>query len=387
MNLTWASIIAALSAGNALLRIANAAPSAQEYLGPRFLPRVQMPDFDVSGGQMEIRTVMAGHVGMDSKLPKGSAIQLRSTDHKVAKLGMSVELGEEPARNLHKLLLMAQAGQTGTRGVQDYMGEAGLNLYEKGVVQSLDDSAEYLTLQALMRGKVDWTFNGRQLKADYKVPAENKINLTGAKRFSGPESGFWGAVSKGEKTLRGSVGILASLNTVQDILDNPVHRIQIVSDTWSPQRNIRTVQIRKMPRMVALADGGVGYTAESTSDEQTSCTLIGYGREGQIIDPTTPGETIGVQMAPDNVIAMLGRDNTNQLISVNGTPLSTDSAGYYHVAPTVEGMWRGAPLGRWARLYTPEEDPYLLVAEGVENGLPVIRNGARLFIIESDPRA
>ncbi|GGO32694.1 major capsid protein [Deinococcus humi] len=384
MNLTWAQVIASLSAGRALIQIANTPPAAAEYLGGRFLPRVQRPDYDIAGGQIEIRSVMAGHVGMDSAYPQGSAIQLRDYGHKTAKLAQAIELGEEPARNLQKLLLLAQAGQAQGRSVQDFMGEAGLNLFTKGVVQSLDDSAEYLTMQALTRGKIDWTFNGRQLKVDYKVPAANRVSLTGTAKFSGPDSQFWKQLTAGEKKVKGSVGVVMSQDTLQVILDNPVHRIEVVSDVYSPERNIRTVQIRKLARMVATADGGVGYTAETTSDQRTSATLIGYGREGQIIDPTTPGETIGVQMVPDNVVAVIGRNTSNELVSLNGTPLPQQALGYYHVAPTVEGTWRGEALGRWGRIYSPENNPYLLVGEGVENGLPVIRNGERLFIIESE---
>ncbi|WP_161884059.1 hypothetical protein [Deinococcus alpinitundrae] len=384
MNLSWATVIAALAAGRALIQIANTSPAASEYLSGRYLPRVQRPDYDIAGGQMEIRSVMAGHVGMDSAYPQGSAIQLNDYNHKTAKLAQAIELGEQPARNLQKLLLLAQAGQAQGRSVQDFMGEAGLNLYTKGVIQSLDDSAEYLAMQALTRGKIDWTFNGRQLLVDYKVPIANRISLTGTAKFSGTDSQFWTKLTLAEKTVKGSVGVVMSQDTLQVILDNPVHRIQIISDVYSPERNIRTVQIRKLPRFVGVSDGGVGYTAETSSDQQTSATLIGYGREGQIIDPTTPGETIGVQMVPDNVIAVIGRNTSNELVSLTGTPIPQAALGYYHVAPTVEGTWRGEALGRWGRIYTPENNPYLLVAEGIENGLPVIRNPARLVIIESE---
>lgn len=387
MNLTWANVIAALSAGRRLIVIANTPPSAAEYISGRYLPRVQMPDFDVEAGQIEIVATMAGHVGMDSKLPKGSALRLSNFKGKTAKFGQALELGEEESKQLHKLLLLAQANQAAGRSVEDFMAEAGLNLYNKGVVQSVDDTAEYLALQALTRGKIDWTFNGRRLFVDYKVPEANRVSLTGAQRLSGPESGFWRVISQGEKTIKGSVGIVMSQNTLQDVLDNPVHRIEILSDTYSPQRNVRVVQVRKMARMVANADGTVGYTAETTSDQATSATLIGFGREGQIVDPTEPGETIGVPMVLDNVIALIGRNDTRQLVSLTGTPIPENALGYVHVAPTVEGMWRGEPLGRWGRLYTPDEDPYLLVAELIENSLPIIRNAGRLFLIESDPRA
>lgn len=382
MNPTWATIIAALSANNGLITLANTAPPASEYLGQRFLPRSTRPDYDIAGGQLEITTVMAGHVGRDSKYPEGSAISLSDFQHKTAKMAQAISLGEEPTIQLQRLLTLARAGDISGRSVEDFMGEAGLNLFQKGTVQALDDSGEYLILQALMRGKIDWTFNGRRLLVDYKVPAANRVSLTGTNKFSGSTSRFWAEITRAEKTVKGSIGIVMSQDTLQVILDNSAHRIDIQSDVYSAQRNIRTVTVRRTAQLAS--DGNGGFTIASTGDQRTSVTLIGYGREGQIIDPTTPGGTIGVQMAPDNVIAVIGQAGGNELVSVTGTPLPQQRLGYYHLAPTVEGSWRGAALGRWGRLYTPDGNPWELRAESVENGLPVIQNAARLYIIESE---
>ncbi|MBZ9712185.1 major capsid protein [Deinococcus multiflagellatus] len=379
MNLSWAQVIAALSVNRALIEIANTPPSAAEYLSGRFLPRVQMPDYDVDGGMMEIRTVMAGHVGMDSRYPEGTAIQLSTYGHKTAKLAQAIRLDEAPARSLQQLLLRATAGQIPGRTVNDFMGEAGMNLFNKGVIQSLDDSAEYLAMQALTQGKIDWMFNGRRLLVDYKVPNSNIITLTGTDHVGGTTSKLWTALSQAEKIVKGSVGIVMSQNTLQAAIDNPANRMDIVSDVYSPERNIRTVTVRRTQSL--QSDGNGGFTIASTGDQARSATLIGYGREGQIIDPTTPGETIGVPMVDDDVISVIGRNTTNQLVSLTGTQIPEQALGYYHVAPTVEGTWRGEPLGRWGRLYTPENDPFALVGEGVENGLPVIRNSRRLVLI------
>lgn len=380
MNQTWAQIIAALSAGRGLITLANTPPAPTEYIGQRYLPRVQRPDYDIAGGQLEISSVMAGHIGMDSRYPEGSAIKLNDYEDKTAKLAQAITLNEGAARELQKLLLLAEVGRAAGRTVDDFMQEAGLNLYERGVVQSLDDTGEYLICQALAKGKIDWTFNGRRLLVDYKIPAENIVTLTGTDVLGGSSSKFWRELDKAEKAVRGSIGVVMSQNTLDVVLNNPVHRIQVLSDTYSPGRNIRTVQIR---RTAALVQDGASFTLQPEGDVKYSATLIGYGREGQIIDPSAPGETIGVQMWPDNVIGVIGNSGGSELISVTGTGIPTQTLGYYHVAPTVEGTWRGEPLGRWGRLYTPENDPTELRAEGVENGLPVIRNGKKLRIIRN----
>ncbi|WP_261665433.1 hypothetical protein [Deinococcus sp. Marseille-Q6407] len=377
----WNDIIATLSAGGALIEVANTPPAASEYLSGRFLPRQLMPDYEVSGGQMEINTVMAGHVGMDSKYPEGTSIRLNDYGHKTAKYAQAIPLEEEPARQLGKLLLLAEANRASGRTVADFMTEAGYNLYEKGVVQALDDTAEYVAMSALTQGKIDWTFNGRRLLVDYKIPERNRIKLTGEQRLSGSQSGFWKALGDAEDIVRGSVGVVMSQNTLRQVLANQANEIEVISDTYSPQRNIRTVQVRRLPRYAI--SGGTNQLV-STGDRVTSATLIGYGRQGQIIDPTNVGQTIGVQMVKDNVIAVIGANTANQLVSLTGTPVPEQALGYVHVAPTVEGTFRGVSLGRWGRIWTPENDPYQLRAEGVENSLPVIRNASRLVLIESE---
>jgi len=47
----------------------------------------------------------------------------------------------------------------------------------------------------------------------------------------------------------------------------------------------------------------------------------------------------------------------------------------------VEG--NGQP-GRWARVYTPQDEPWQLKGQGVTNGLPVIENPEKLAVISTE---
>jgi len=49
------------------------------------------------------------------------------------------------------------------------------------------------------------------------------------------------------------------------------------------------------------------------------------------------------------------------------TPTSNLRLGYTHIGPTEEA---DGALGRWARVYTPDDRQWELCGEGVTNGLP-----------------
>lgn len=376
---TFATITAQLAAGNALVTLANVPPNPTEYLFERFLPTVQRTEYEAQAGGMTINTVMAGHVGMDSPYPQGSSIQLSSFSEKTAKLAQAITLPEQAHRELQRFLNLARLGQLGTTTPADLMSEAGLNLFEKGVVQALDDTREYLRASAIMKGKIDWTFGGRKLLVDYGIPSANKpAKRTGNDAYHGTSSKFWADYRDGQRKVGGADAVVVSENTLNAIIDNPANKIRVESDTESAERNIRTVTF---VRSVQTADG---INVGDDRDARYRGTLIAYRRSGLIIDPTAPGATIGVQMVPDGVMAFIGSNNAAQLISTTGTALPQRRLGYYHVAPTVEGSYRGAPLGRWGRLYSPEGNAYELRAEGVENGLPVIENEKKLAIYETE---
>lgn len=376
---TFATITAALSGGNSLIRLANTPPAAAEYLLTGVLPRETRPDFDVRGGTLKINTVMAGLTGMDSPYPQGSSISLSTFSEKTAKIAMTLPLSEEHQRELNKFLDQAALGRLGNRTRGDLMQEAALNLYEKGCIQALDDTEEYLRAKALMTGQISWTFNKKTLTVDYNVPAGNIFaKRTGTDGYGGSTSKFWADYLAADETVQGADMLLMSNATLNKVLNNPAHSIRVISDIYSPQRNIRRVQV---VRSVQTASG---ITVGDDRDARYSVTLTAYLRKGNIVDPTTPGGVIQVAMVPDNKIAVIGRRETNQLISVDGTGVQQYSLGYTHIAPTIEGQNSGSPLGRWGRVYTPENRPWELIAEAVENCLPVIEAPERLVILETD---
>lgn len=378
MNPTFASITAALSQNNGLIRLANTGPDASEYLLTTYLPSIQRPDYNISGGVLKVQTIMAGLVGMDSPYPRGSAIQLSTFTEKTAKIAMSVGLSEESRRELNRFIQFAKLGQLNGQTEADVLSAAALNLYEKGCIQAIDDTEEYLRAQALTTGALNWTFNGKTLQVDYQLPAANKFaQRTGSDGYGGSTSKFWTDAILADQTVLGAVGYVMSMSTLNMIINNPANNIRVIADTYSPQRNIRRVQI------VRAVQTAQGISVGTDTDARYALTLIAYARKGQIIDPTTPGATIGVQMIPDGVISVVGQQEANQLISVDGTAVPQYRLGYFHVAPTVEGENVGSPLGRWGRLYTPQDRPWEVQAEAVENGLPVIEAPERLVILRT----
>ncbi|MBZ9753184.1 major capsid protein [Deinococcus sp. HMF7604] len=376
---TFATITAALSMGGSLIRLANTPPPAAEYLLTSVLPREIRPDFEVRGGTLKINTVMAGLVGMDSPYPQGSSIQLSTFNEKTAKIAMTLPLSEEHQRELNKFLDQAQLGRLGNRTRGDLMSEAALNLYEKGCIQALDDTEEYLRAKALMTGAISWTFNKKTLTVDYNVPAGNKfVARTGVNGYGGSSSKFWADYLDADAIVQGAELLLMSNATLNKILNNPAHNIRVISDIYSPQRNIRRVQV------VRAVQTASGITVGDDRDARYSVTLTAYLRKGNIVDPTTTGGVIQVNLIPDNKIAVIGRRDTNQLISIDGTPTPQSTLGYTHIAPTIEGQNVNSPLGRFGRLFTPDQRPWELIAEAVENCLPVIEAPERIVLLETD---
>lgn len=375
---TFASITAALSANGGLTRLANTPPDPAEYLLTSVLPRQQRPDYEVRGGTLKINTIMAGLVGMDSPYPQGSAIQLSTFSEKTAKIAMSIQLTEEHQRELNKFLQLAQLGQLPGQTPGNLLTNAALNLYEKGCIQALDDTEEYLRAQALMNGALSWTFNGKTLNVDYDVPAGNKYaQRTGTSGYGAAGSTFWADYLAADQGVYGADMLLMSNNTLNKIINNPAHSIRVISDTYSPQRSIRRVQV------VRSIQSTQGINVGDDRDARYAVTLTAYMRRGKIVNPAQLGATIDVQMIPDNKIAVIGRQEFNQLISLDGTPTPQYNLGYTHIAPTIEGQNQGSPLGRYGRLYTPQNRPWELLAEAVENCLPVIEAPERLILLST----
>lgn len=354
-------------------QLANTRPATGEYLFPAILPVTLKPTYDAKTGTMKVISTMAGMVGMDSPYPEGSFIDGSDFREGTLKIAQAVSLDEGTIREVQAF--MAQQG-LGNVAPDQIISNTALNLYEKGVIQALDDTEEYLRAQALTTGAINWTFNGKTVSVDYGVPAENKpAARTGTAGYGGTASKFWDDVRLARKQLRSVRAFVTDFDTLDMIIANDANKITVVSETESAQGNIRTVTLRRSVR------NAEGITVGFDQDARGTVTLIAYGREGKVIAPAAPGGTATVAFVPAGKMVAIANNNADNLLSLDGTPTPTNALGYTHVGPTVEN--NGA-LGRWGRIYTPEARPWQLRAEGVANVLPVIEDPSKLMIFTTD---
>lgn len=353
---------------DAAFRLINAARPPQAYVFAQFLPERNSTSYDVKSGSMTVRTTMAGLVGMDSPYPEANAIDISTFLEQSAKLAHAIELPERALRALQDLMhrLQLTGGDTTQAMVQEV-----LNFTNALVVQPQLDAAEWMRGQAIATGGIDWTFNKKRVKIDYGVPSGNKLtNRTGNDAYGGTASKFWTDVRAARKLLKGNVrALVANPDMIDEIVYNSANSLQVVNQSNSSV----TVQ-----RLIASANGG----DRPSTDARDTVTLISYGLEGEILDTANPGKTTKVPFMPKTKIAVLGNNQGTQYVVGAGSRPPTDyELGYTHVAPTVEG--NGA-AGRWARVFTPENRPWALRGESVQNTLPVIEAPDKIVILSSD---
>lgn len=362
---------------SSVFELANAARPPADYLFNAVLPSINMDTYDVANSTMSIRTTMAGLTGMDSKFASGGASEISEAIGKTGKIAITAELPEQFLRQLQNLLLRLTAqNQSTLTSIQD----TGLNFVNKIIVQAILDREEWLKGQALFTGALDWTFNGKNLKADYGVPAGNFLTpRTGNDAYGGSTSKFWDDWYAAQEILGWKVSaVIMHPKTLKNILTNAaVNGLQFV--TADPATNQFVLQ-----RLVSRA----GNTVVS-SDPRDQITIIAYNKEGEIWDLNNPGKTVKVPFAPVGGVLFLGEriDAASNvfLVGTGGTELTELEnpvlMGYGHVAPTTEG---GGLPGRWSRLYVPQEKPWSLAADGVCNFIPVIQAPNRIVVATTD---
>ena len=369
MFLNFMEAITALGPDGAF-RIANAARPPARYLFATILPEMPKPSYYVDSGTMTVRPTMAGLVGMDSPYPPGGAVEISTFLEQSAKLGVDVTLHEKTLRTIQEMLtqIMMRGGNT-----KEALASEALNFLNKVVIQALMDNAEWLRGQALVNGEIDWTFNGINLAVDYGVPTANLLtNRTSTAAYDSSASEFWNDWRTAQRLLRYNVrAAIAHPDTINAIVNNDANSAEVLSQTGASGgftiRKYKTINSLNVP----------------SGDARDVVTLIPYGDEGEILDPTTPGRTISVPFMPTGKILVIGNNNASGYrVGQGSTDDPTDSLalGYTHLAPTVEG---GTP-GRWARLFTPEGQPWQLRGQGAENVLPVLENPEKVAVMSSN---
>lgn len=366
MNFNFSQALAALPSG-AAFRVANQARPPANYLFATVLPERPTYDYQAKSGSMTVRTTMAGLAGMDSPYAESGMVEVTTFTEETAKLANRVRMPEQALRQLQNMLMHMMVSQQPTNEV---LQREALNFVDKLIVQAHLDSMEWLRGQALASGAISWTFNQKILSVSYGIPDANILDQrTGNDAYSGSSSYFWADVVSAKKLLKREVrACIAHPDTLDDIVYNSVNAIgQIIDD------NGTLTLIRRA--------GGSTTNELLDRNDQYRIAIIPYGLEGEIFDLSNPGQTTTVPFMPRGKLLFIGSDTRPRYIVGEGsTPAVEYGLGYTHLAPTVEG---GGTPGRWADIYTPEQQPWSLEGRGVTNGLPVIEEPTRIVITQT----
>lgn len=367
MLLNFAEVLRRLGA-DAAFRIANALRPTADYLFATLLPERLAASYFVRSGTMTVRATMAGLVGMDAPYPPTSITEADTFLEQTAKIANHVPLSEQAIRDLQQLLLLAgQGGATVDSAVE------ALNFLNKAVLQPHMDTAEYLRGEAMVYGAIDWTFGNIRLQVNYGLPAGNLLPLrSGTAAYHSTASEFWNDVRAARRILRYAVrAFIAHPEQIDAILANTANSLAVTGQEGG------SFTVRRYQTIA-------GNTVFS-SDARDTVTLIAYDREGEILDPANPGQTIKIPFMPKGKILAVGENRDPGYRVGQGSTASPQDAlalGYTHMGPTVEG---GGRLGRWSRLFTPENMPMQLHGQAVTNLMPVIEAPKKIVVLSTDP--
>jgi hypothetical protein len=363
MNFNLADAIRALGAMAAFLVANNARPPAS-YLFATLLPEVPRPDYQAKSGTMTVRALMAGLVGQDSPYPETGFIEVSTFDEATAKIANRSRIPEAALRQLQQLLMqMSFAGQP----TNEFVQQEALNFLAKVIIQPHLDTMEWLRGQALATSAIDWTFNGKRLLVDYGVPTANKLtSRTGNDAYGGSASKFWVDVRAIRRLLRGNVrALLVHPDTLDVIRYNAANSLTAVAEGTG------SVTFRR-----------VNAQGQFTQDTGDTITLISYGLEGEIYDLANPGQTKKIPFLPTGKLLGVGNNaGTSYIVGAGSTAPPELALGYTHIGPSVEG---GGRPGRWAELYTPQNEPWTFEGRGVTNGLPVLEAPDKVVIATTE---
>jgi hypothetical protein len=374
MNFNFQAAIDALGP-QTLFRIANEARPPASYLLETLLPELPRTSYNVSAGNMLVRTTMAGMVGMDSPYAPGGVVEMGKFLERAAKLAIDVPLNEVALRELQELFRRLNLSESATN---ERLQEEALNFYQKVVVQAHFDAMEWLRGQALSTGALSWTFNGIVLAVSYGVPAGNIFaERTTTAGYGGSASVFWADHYAALKLMNANGGLRAIIghqDTIDMVVSNPVNAAVLTAQ--GAVGAIRTNTLRRV-----YTTGANLVSTAFTADARDNAVIIGYSAEGEVLQAN--GTTVVAPFIPRGRLIYVANNNAPGFIVGQGTqqrPELANALGYTHLAPTVEG---GGVPGRWGRLFTPQERPWQLRGQMVTNGLPVIENPNKIVILRT----
>lgn len=368
MNFDFSQALTALP-GDAAFQVANEARPQASYLFNTLLPERNVWSYDVESGSMTVRTTMAGMAAMDSPYPEGGLIEVSTFMEKTAKIANRVRLPEAALRTLQN---MVKEMMLNNQPTLDALQREALNFVDKLIVQAHLDTFEWLRGQALVTGAINWTFGKKTLTVDYGIPSGNFLsNRTGNNAYAGSTSYFWADVQSARRKLKRQIrAAIVHPDLLEDIIYNSANAI------WN------ATELDGGAVVISRRAGGTTSATQPEESDLFRVTLIPYGLEAEIFDLTNPGQTVTVPFMSRTKILFVGSETRPKYIVGEGsTPEVQYALGYTHLAPTVEG---GGRPGRWADVYTPEQEPWSLEARGVTNGLPVIESPDRIVVASSD---
>ena len=374
MQINFAEMLRTLPGGRVrVAELANAARPPAEHIFNTILPERQEPGFSVNSTSMIIRTTMAGMVGMDSAYPPGGAAEGGTFAERLAKIALLVPLTEEQLRAIYEILVTL--GGPDTARSKEALAEEALNFFDKVIVDGQLDRSEWLRGVALNNGILNWTFNGKTLNVNYQVPSANFLtHRTGNDAYGGSSSKFWDDIRALQSILRDVRAFVIGSELLNVILSNPVNNVIQVAGPAIGLPGTVTLQRRTL-----AANGGV----ETSPDARDRVSLIVHDGEGEILDLANPGKTVKVRFHPRTNILAIGSNTFRGYRPGQGStpdPQIGVELGYHKLGPTMEG----GGLGRWGELYTPQNEPWMLIGRGASNELPVIQAPEKLARASSD---
>lgn len=371
MDLNFASVLAQMGPDFAF-RFINGARTPADYLLAQFLPEELRGTYNAKAGAMTIRATMPGLVGMDSSYPPGGAVGGSMFNESLAKVAQEVPLPEKLLRELHGLLQAMGQDAASDEVARNTI----LNFTDKVLTQAQMDTAEWMRGRALSTGFLNWVFGGITLAVDYGIPSGNLFaQRTTTAGYGGTLSVWWADWRAGLALLKGQLRVaLAHPDTINLIVSNAVNKITLLAQDFA-SGTAEFVQFTGDPSTGARI---------ASSDARDRVRLVGYGAEGDLLDPTAPSTPVAAPFIPRGLVVLIGNPVSRGMTVGLGSALESENnplrLGYTHIGPTTEG---GGRPGRFAQVYIPQDRPEQVRGRSAANLLPVIEANDKIVVLST----